>query len=165
MTCGGATVCMSIKFNLTPRRHTLSDFRQLRHRPRASSHFRWRSRQVRQPVRVLLAFVSASVDAFLRVALGVRGELLCRLIGVPSESPIGDWDSDWARLLFRFIFIDQICRVLSYVLISSAGRGDQLRSWRIESRWAKSFDRFHSNGHIRYPHGESNNARIGARGK
>jgi hypothetical protein len=50
---GGATVWVSIKLRRTPRWQTLPDFRQFWHRCSASSHFKWRSRHVRQPVRTL----------------------------------------------------------------------------------------------------------------
>lgn len=103
ITCGGATVWMSIKFKRTPRLHIRSDFRQLRHRPSASSHFKCLSRQVKHPVRTRLAFVSAMSEGFLRLALGGRGELLFRLFGVVDlESDCGDCDLDWERVL-RFI--------------------------------------------------------------
>jgi hypothetical protein len=116
--CGGSTVWISMKFNRTPRRHILSDLRQFKHRPKASSHFKCLSRQVRQPVRVLFAFVSAISEDFLRFALEGRGELSFWLLGVLAvgSSPGDcDFDSDFAcARVVRFI-------LLAGILVTSLG--------------------------------------------
>jgi hypothetical protein len=81
--CGGATVWVSMKLRRTPRRQTRSDLRQFRHRPTASSHFRCLWRQVKHPVRDLLALVS-EISVFRRAewGRGVVCESLDMLFGV-----------------------------------------------------------------------------------
>lgn len=93
-----------MKFNRTPRLQIRSDFRQLRQRPSASSHFKCLSLQVRQPVRVRFAFVSAISEDFLRFALG-RGESFWLFGVVAFESSFGDSDLDCPRAV-RFILVE-----------------------------------------------------------
>lgn len=126
MICGGSTVWISIKFNRTPRRHILSDLRQFRHRPKASSHFKCLSRQVRQPVRVLFAFVSAISEDFLRFALDGRGELFFWLLGLGSslgDFSLGNCDFDcvlaWARVV-RFILSARTLRSIPVCILGFA---------------------------------------------
>jgi len=58
-TTGGAFTVVSMKLSLIPRLHTLLDLRQFWQLGSPSSHLRWRSRQVRQPVRTRLGLFAA----------------------------------------------------------------------------------------------------------
>ena len=117
-----------MKFKRTPRLQILLDFRQLRHRPKASSHFRCRSRQVKQPVRVRLPFLSAIFEDLLRFVLAGRGELPS-LVGVVALSTLGDSEFDCERVV-RFILLlcanSPLTVFFSGSLISSANWAYQL---------------------------------------
>jgi hypothetical protein len=93
-----------MKLSRIPRLHIRSDFRQLRHRPKASSHLRCLSRQVKHPVRTRLALVSA-ISEDLRFALDWRGELLFCFGVAGFGFALGgacDCDFAWDRVV-RFI--------------------------------------------------------------
>jgi hypothetical protein len=96
-----------MKLRRTPRRQTRSDLRQFRHRPTASSHFRCLWRQVKHPVRDLLALVSET-SAFLRPerGRGVVCESLDWLLGVDVLVVArGDCSCDFAAFR-RFISVE-----------------------------------------------------------
>ena len=82
-----------MKLRRIPRLHILSDLRQFSHRPTASSHFRWRPRQVKQPVRTLLGFPAARrFLMILMLSSAVRGVLVAELVELdswPSSHRVG----------------------------------------------------------------------------
>ena len=62
MICGSSTL-VSMKLSLTPRLHGRFDLRQLTQTGIPSSHFRCRSRHVRQPVRTRLGLLADAPSA------------------------------------------------------------------------------------------------------
>jgi hypothetical protein len=57
---GGFLTVVSIKFRRTPLLQTRLDFRQFWQFGRPSSHFKWRSLQVKQPVRTRFGLLAAA---------------------------------------------------------------------------------------------------------
>lgn len=58
--CGGNWHCISMKFKRKPRLHKRLDLRQFWQLGRPSSHFKWRSRHVKHPVRTRLGLLAAA---------------------------------------------------------------------------------------------------------
>lgn len=90
---------MSIKLSRIPRLHSRLLFRQLLHSGTPSSHLRWRSRQVKQPVRTRLDLpVAGLVEADDGFPLVLRGPPLLVLTG-----PVG---ADGRVVLREFAFLN-----------------------------------------------------------
>lgn len=152
-----------MKFSRIPRLHILSDFRQLRHRPRASSHFRCLSRQVKHPVRTRLALVSTISEDFLRFALDWRGELLFCFGVAGFGFAFGgacDCDFAWDRVVrfisffvlgfFPFQQSDHRLSPASY-LVAGADWSGRRPSRSRGLVYAESPCQVSSNGHVRIP--------------
>lgn len=74
-----------MKLSRTPRLHNLSDFWQFRQRGTVSSHLRWRSRQVKQPVRTRRDLCGAVRSKLLTAA---EQWLICAASSLLLPSPI-----------------------------------------------------------------------------
>lgn len=84
---GGFLTVVSIKFRRTPLLQTRLDFRQFWQFGRPSSHFKWRSLQVKQPVRTRFGLLA---DAAASAASAAPSVAICAgFFGVCFEDLIG----------------------------------------------------------------------------
>ena len=127
MRWGGAFTWVSIQLMRIPRRHSRLDLRQFWQLGAPSSHLRWRSLQVRQPVRVL-------VDLVDLVAFWAGGR-------VSSAWLVA---SGWARssVASAMLVACEACRARAMVLVMAGKAGldptlDPKNAWR--GLWAASF--------------------------